>query len=151
MSIVHPVLPGARVLDLFAGTGALGLEALSRGAAFVDFVEDSARTIRTLEANIEALDARDRCDVHREDAVRFVARLSHGAKGASDGSAERTPYDVAFADPPYRKGLALSVAEGWLAAPFATIFGIEHEASLALPGAHDVRRYGDTAITLYRL
>jgi len=142
MSIVHPVLPGARVLDLFAGTGALGLEALSRGAAFVDFVEDSARTIRTLDANIAALDTGGRCAVHRDDACRFVGRLG--------GDTGRMPYDVAFADPPYRKGLALAVAEGWLAAPFATIFGIEHEASLALPGAHDVRRYGDTAITLYR-
>ena len=130
------------MLDLFAGTGALGLEALSRGADFVDFVEDAIRTIGTLEANIASLGANDRCAVHRDDAVRFVGRLPR-----HDG---RMPYDVAFADPPYRKGLALAVAECWLATPFAAIFGIEHEASLELPGAHDVRRYGDTAITLYR-
>jgi 16S rRNA G966 N2-methylase RsmD len=59
-------------------------------------------------------------------------------------------WDVAFADPPYRQGVALALAERWLAAPFATIFGVEHEAELTLPGAADRRVYGDTAITIYR-
>ena len=71
MSIVHPVLVGARVLDLFAGTGALGLESLSRGAAFVDFVEFLPRTIQALDDNISVLGARERCAVHRADAIAF--------------------------------------------------------------------------------
>ncbi|MCX5766868.1 MAG: 16S rRNA (guanine(966)-N(2))-methyltransferase RsmD [Gemmatimonadetes bacterium] len=142
MSIVQHELPDARVLDLFAGTGALGLEALSRGARWVDFVEADARTLRVLLSNVEGLEAGSRCATHRGDALRFAERL-------------RTPdgvraYDVCFADPPYRLGLAAQVAECWLAAPFATIFGVEHEARATLPDGGDVRRYGDSAITIYR-
>lgn len=154
MSIVHPVLAGARVLDLFAGTGALGLEALSRGADFVDFVEQSPSTIRTLDANIAALGAGDRCAVHRDDAVLFAGRVgratSAGLGQTADLTAPGRPYDVAFADPPYHTDLAIAVAREWLEAPFATILGIEHEATLTLPSSHDVRRYGDTAVTFYR-
>jgi 16S rRNA (guanine966-N2)-methyltransferase len=139
MSIVHPRLPGARVLDLFAGTGALGLEALSRGAAFVDFVEKSSRTARVLRENVEALGAGDRCEVHVDDALRFIARRP------SDAPA----YDIAFADPPYRTGDAQAIAEAWLARPFATLLGVEHEATRTLPRGDDVRRYGDTGVTLY--
>lgn len=140
MSIVHPILVDARVLDLFAGTGALGLEALSRGAAWADFVELSPRTARNLEENIEALGAAARCKVMLTDAVGFAANL------AKTG----TRYEVAFADPPYNKGVAVAVAGLWLAAPFATIFGVEHEATVPLPAGGDTRRYGDTAITIYR-
>ena len=140
MSIVHPVLPGARVLDLFAGTGALGLEALSRGASFVDFVEQSLPTLNTLGENVAALDAGARCAIHRADAVAWAARLARAG----------TTYDVAFADPPYHGDLAVAVARLWLDAPFAAIFGVEHEATTALPEGGDMRRYGDTAITIYR-
>jgi 16S rRNA (guanine966-N2)-methyltransferase len=142
MSIVHGSLPGARVLDLCAGSGALGLEALSRGARFADFVEDDARTIRVLESNVALLGAVERCRIHRADAEKFA------------GSARTEPYDVAFADPPYRQGLALALAKLWLDEPFATIFGVEHEARLAMPDGGspaDTRRYGETAITFYRL
>ena len=139
MSIVQGAIPGARALDLFAGSGALGLEALSRGAAFVDFVEEDARTIRALQANIAALGAADRCAVHRGDALPFARRLH-----------DRAPYDLCFADPPYRLGLAARVAECWIAAPFAAILGVEHEARETLPAGGDTRRYGDTAITFYR-
>lgn len=141
MSIIHMRLPGARVLDLFAGTGALGLESLSRGAAFADFVEQSERTVMTLEENVAALGAGERCAIHRADAVAWVARLA--------GAGSR--YDVAFADPPYHQDLAATVARLWLGAPFAAIFGVEHEATTTLPEGGDVRRYGDTAITIYRL
>ena len=142
MSIVHGSLPDARVLDLCAGSGALGLEALSRGARFVDFVESDPRTIRVLESNVALLGAVERCKVHNGDAVKF----------AQSASAES--YDVAFADPPYRQGLAVTLAKLWLAEPFATIFGVEHEARLAMPDGGspaDTRRYGATAITFYRL
>lgn len=146
MSIVLPVIDGARVADLCAGSGALGLEALSRGAAHCEFVERDAATLRTLRENLAALGAGSRATVHREDAVAFVA--------ADPAAAPR--WDLAFADPPYREGTAEALAARWLSAPFATTFGVEHEASLVLPppaaGATSERRvYGDTAITIYRL
>ncbi len=141
MSIVHPYLAGATVLDLCAGTGALGLEALSRGAKFVDFVEMATRTGRVLKENIHTLHAGSRCAVHEDDALRFLKKLTRS--GA-------LPYDVAFADPPYRLGLAEAIAAHWIAHPFATVLGVEHEAKLELPGVHDTRRYGDTAVTFYR-
>jgi 16S rRNA (guanine966-N2)-methyltransferase len=142
MSIVHPYLPGARVLDLCAGTGALGLEALSRGAASADFVEDSARTIRVLESNIATLGAGSRAAVHQYDALKFIGKLARS--GA-------TPYDVAFADPPWRSDLALAIANLWIDHPFANLLGVEHESKTVLPGSSDVRRYGDTAVTFYRV
>jgi 16S rRNA (guanine966-N2)-methyltransferase len=139
MSIVQMELPGARALDLFAGSGALGLEALSRGASFVDLVEEDARTLRVLQANVDALGAGDRCSIHRADAIAFAKRLH-----------DRAPYDLCFADPPYRLGLAVRLAQCWIETPFATIFGVEHEARESLPAGGDTRRYGDTAITFYR-
>jgi 16S rRNA (guanine966-N2)-methyltransferase len=139
MSIVGPWLPGARVLDLFAGSGALGLEALSRGADRAEFVEQDPRSLRTLAENLAALGAADAAVVHRGDALRFIAPLAAGA------------YDVAFADPPYGKELAAAVAERWLTVPFAAILGVEHGSREAMPGDGDVRRYGDTAITFYGL
>lgn len=138
MSIVNRHLPGARVLDLFAGSGALGLEAISRGAESADFVELSARSLTALHANAEALGAGDRARIHRGDATRFIESLGAGA------------YDVAFADPPYRLGLAERVAARWLAVPFATLLGVEHASREAMPAGGDTRRYGDTAITFYR-
>lgn len=138
MSILQAEIPGARVLDLFAGSGALGLEALSRGAVHADFVELGARSLAALRANIAALDAGGAAGVHRGDAVRFAERLPARA------------YDIAFADPPYRMGLAARVAEQWLAVPFAATFVVEHDAREPLPGASDERRYGDTVLSIYR-
>ena len=138
MSIVHGALPDARVLDLFAGSGALGLEALSRGARHVDFVESGARSLSALRDNVEGLDAGERVTVHRGDAVRFAAQLDAAA------------FDVAFADPPYRLGLADDIARLWLQKPFARILGIEHEKAVHLPDTDDRRTYGDTVVTFYR-
>jgi 16S rRNA (guanine966-N2)-methyltransferase len=137
MSIVQPSLVDAHVLDLFAGSGALGLEALSRGAARTDFVEVSAAGVRAIRENAELLGASDTISIHRGDAMRFIEKLQDGA------------FDVAFADPPYGHGLATAVAERWLAVPFATVLGIEHDVRETLPDA-DMRRYGSTAISFYR-
>ncbi|MFI5233402.1 MAG: 16S rRNA (guanine(966)-N(2))-methyltransferase RsmD [Gemmatimonadales bacterium] len=143
MSMVHTDLPGARVLDLFSGSGALGLEALSRGAEHVDFVESDPAAFRVLSENIAVLGAGDRCAAHREDAVKYVLRMA-------DGSGEAAAYDVAFADPPYRKNLAAELAGRWLNRPFATIFGVEHASSESVPAGGDTRRYGDTSVTIFR-
>ena len=138
MSIVRHSIPDARVLDLFSGSGALGLEALSRGAATADFVEVSVTSLRTIHENVEALGA-ENAVVRRGDALRFIEGLEPNA------------YDLAFADPPYKLGLAQKVAERWLAVPFAAVIGIEHGAREAMPEGGDTRRYGDTAITFYGL
>jgi len=135
---VNPWLAGARVVDLFAGSGALGLEALSRGAAAVDFVEIAPKSLAAIRANAEALGAGDAAVIHRADAMRFVESLEPHA------------YDVAFADPPYDLGLAPKLAERWMETPFADILGIEHRVTEHLPGEGDRRRYGNTAITFYR-
>jgi 16S rRNA (guanine966-N2)-methyltransferase len=138
MSIVAPALPDARVLDLFAGSGALGIEAVSRGAALADLVEIAPASLRAIQNNIESLGAGDTVNVHRKDALRFLEGLEAGA------------YDVAFADPPYDLGLATAVAERWLAVPFASVLGIEHRRGEQLPGDGDRRQYGQTAITFFR-
>ena len=138
MSIVQPWLPEARVLDLFAGSGALGIEAVSRGAAHADLVERAAPSLRVIEANLEALGAGDLVRVHRADALRFLDDLEPHA------------YDVAFADPPYDQGLAAQVAERWLEVPFADVIGIEHRAFEPMPEGGEMRRYGGTAVTFYR-
>jgi 16S rRNA (guanine966-N2)-methyltransferase len=139
MSIVHPFLQNATVLDLFAGTGALGLEALSRGAYHVDFVEKNASVLRVLRDNVAALDAASGCTVVRSEGLAFLRKVPAAR------------YHVAFADPPYRLGLAEQVAEQWLEVPFADILGIEHERKAELPAGGETRDYGDTAITFYGL
>lgn len=137
MSIVQPDLAGARVLDLFAGSGALGLEALSRGAASAVFVESAPKSFAALVENAKTLGAGDRAILHRADATKFAARLGAGE------------FDVAFADPPYRMGLAEGIAALWIATPFARIIGIEHERGVMLAGA-DRRTYGDTVVSFFR-
>ena len=139
MSIVGASIRDARVLDLFAGSGALGLEALSRGARSADFVEVSPRSLKALRANVESLGADDRVAIHRGDAARYAAALGPHA------------YDVAFADPPYGHALAAEIATLWLRTPFAALIGIEHSVRDEMPAGGDTRRYGDTAITFYRV
>lgn len=138
MSIVQRDLPHASVLDLFAGSGALGLEALSRGARRAEFVDSSAPSLRVVRENAAALGAGDAAVFTKADAMRFVATLAAGA------------YDLAFADPPYRRGLAARLGERWLAVPFARVLGVEHERGEVLPGTPDTRTYGTVAVSLYR-
>jgi 16S rRNA (guanine966-N2)-methyltransferase len=138
MSIINPELPGARVLDLFAGSGALGLESLSRGAEITHFVENAARSLATIEANVGALGAGPKAVIHRADALKYL-----------DALGDET-FDVAFADPPYDKGLATEVAKRWLERPFASVLGIEHRRDERLPGSEDRRQYGGTVITFFR-
>lgn len=139
MSMVHPELPGARVLDLYAGSGALGLEALSRGAAFADFVELAPASLRAIRENAAMLGALPQMRIHRAEALRFAQKLEAGE------------YDVAFADPPYNLGMAPRLAAHWLRVPFARVLGIEHDAHEALPEGGETRVYGGTAVTLYRV
>jgi len=138
LSIVAHDIPDARVLDLFAGSGALGLEALSRGAASVEFVESDPAAVRLITRNVEGLGAADASYIRRGDAVAFVADLAEGA------------YDVAFADPPYALDAAARVAQRWCDVPFAEVLGIEHASGTPMPAGGQTRRYGITSITFYR-
>lgn len=139
----NPV-PGARVLDLFAGTGALGLEALSRGAARVAFVDEGARSRALLRTNIEKMRAMGTTDVWRRDTTKLGPNRGAG-------------YGLIFLDPPYGMGLgeraiASALEGGWIA-PGATIVW-EENAPPALPAPliqTDQRRYGDTWVTLARM
>ena len=137
MSILAPELDGARVLDLFAGSGALGLEALSRGAAMATFVELNAPSLDALRANIEALGVGGRVTVHRGDALRFAEGLPEGA------------FDVTFADPPYTNDAADRLVALFRRHAFARILSVEHPAGRRVEG-DETRRYGDTAVTFCR-
>ncbi|MFL5527229.1 MAG: 16S rRNA (guanine(966)-N(2))-methyltransferase RsmD [Gemmatimonadaceae bacterium] len=138
MSILQLDLPEARVLDLYAGSGALGLEALSRGAVSADFVEKDPTSLRALQENIAALGAGSLATVHRKSVLPFAEQLS-----ALD-------YDVAFADPPYASGEAAKLADQWFRVPFSRVLSIEHAATDAMPDGGVTRKYGTTAITFYR-
>jgi 16S rRNA (guanine966-N2)-methyltransferase len=138
MSILQPGLPDARFLDLFAGSGGLGLEALSRGARHATFVERGGPALRTLRSNIEKLGAGDQTTVVRGDALTFA-----------EGTDAR--FDIAVADPPYGSGEASALADLFLRHPFATVLWIEHRVTDPLPTHEDAetRRYGDTLLTRY--
>lgn len=136
-------LAGLRVLDLFAGTGALGLEAFSRGAAQVAFVDDGVTARALLRRNIEKTRAMGATDVWRRDATRLG--VNRGAK-----------FDLVFLDPPYGKSLgeaamASAIEGGWLA-PNAMIVWEESQAPVLPAGFTqlDQRRYGDTIVTMAR-
>ena len=137
-------LAGARVLDLFAGTGALGLEALSRGAAFAVFVEERADARALIRDNIEALGLLGRTKILRRDATRL------GEIGSGK------PFDLVFADPPYGKGLAERAlagarAGGWLAERALVVVEESAAAAFAPVGGFALlqsRSYGDTVIHL---
>lgn len=137
---------GLRTLDLYAGTGAFGLEALSRGAASADFVELDERRCREIKKALEDLGFAGRGRVHRGDALKVAERL--------EGE-----FDLVFADPPYAmvpfSDLFERLHRRRLMAPNAIAF-LEHSARTVLPdelpGARltDSRKYGDAAVSVYR-
>jgi 16S rRNA (guanine(966)-N(2))-methyltransferase RsmD len=142
-SILDDRIREARVLDLFAGSGALGLEALSRGAALATFVDTDPKAIAAVKANLDALKAV--AEVRRNDALRFLSAAP--ARGAQ--------YDLVFLDPPYRlaERLAPSLSEALpavLAPGAVAVAESDRRAPLALDlPLQDERRYGDTLIRIY--
>ncbi|HEX7025051.1 MAG TPA: 16S rRNA (guanine(966)-N(2))-methyltransferase RsmD [Gemmatimonadales bacterium] len=134
MSILGSRLQGARVLDLFSGSGALGLEALSRGAESATFVELARASLEAIHANIEALGLGGRTTVHRGDAMAFVSRLPPGA------------FDLALADPPFSLSLAPRLVAAFRERPFARLLAVEHSIRED-PAGDETRRYGDIALT----
>ncbi|MFV1441484.1 MULTISPECIES: 16S rRNA (guanine(966)-N(2))-methyltransferase RsmD [unclassified Phaeobacter] len=132
---------GARVLDLFAGTGALGLEALSRGAAEAVFVDDGRVSQGLITKNIDLLRIKDRARLIRRDVTRLPVN-------------DAAPYDVVFLDPPYgkslgQKALAAVTKGGWLAEEALVVW--EESSPMQPPEGftlHDSRKYGDTHVSL---
>lgn len=133
-SILGDRLVGADVLDLYAGSGALGLEALSRGARHVDFVEWGRASLAVMQRNVADLDVEQRVTIHRTEVFRFL-------KGRGDRMV-----DIAFADPPYQSDEARRLVSTFRAQPFARILGVEHRSSVPLEGDTS-RRYGGAALT----
>ncbi len=138
MELLADDLEDARVLDLFAGTGAVGLEALSRGAASADFVENHPSALHALKANVAAMRAPGRIRVFKKDVLAFLERVEPGA------------YGVAFADPPYASTLAERVVKLWLEAPFAAVLAVEHDPTRPLPGRGRGHALGDSVLTIFR-
>lgn len=139
--LLGPLAPGARVLDLFAGSGALGIEALSRGASHATFVEKRRDALRTLRANLDSLGLSGRSEVLPGDVMR-----------SSIWSAE--PFDLVLADPPYTAAADDVVRRvGPILAP-GGVFVLECSSRTSVPTSETLavwksRRYGETQITLY--
>ena len=136
---LQPHLEAARILDLFAGSGALGLEALSRGAATADFVETRPASLHSLRANIAALRLRDRTRVFKRDALEFASRL------------EPDSYAIVFADPPYESRMLDRLIDLWRERGFSAILTVEHAAEHPLPAGGRRHLFDTTAVTTYRL
>lgn len=128
---------GARVLDLFAGTGALGLEALSRGARSADFVECEPDSLYALRANIASLRLREQTRVFKRDAIPYAAALGPDS------------YDIAFMDPPYGSRKLDRVLESWRQSRFAPILAVEHARAHEVPAGARRRVFGETAVTVF--
>lgn len=131
---------GAVVVDLFAGSGALGLEALSRGAGHVTFVDLSRGALRVLRANIELLGAGEVTRVVRADAIAYTKRM------------RREEIDLVLADPPYGRGLAGRLLDRYRERPFAGALWVEHRSGEESPPGSGFRLrhrvYGDTTLTI---
>ncbi len=138
LDLVTADVAKARVLDLFAGTGALGLEAISRGALSADFVEFRPASLHALRANIAALRLRERTRIFKRDAIPFAAALRADS------------YDIAFADPPYGSKMLDMVLESWRATRFSRIFVVEHAATHEMPPGASRRTIEETSVTVYR-
>jgi 16S rRNA (guanine966-N2)-methyltransferase len=138
MELLAADLADARILDLFAGTGALGLEALSRGAKTADFVETRPSSLHALRANVALLRARERTRIFKKDALPFAAAL------VADS------YDIAFVDPPYASKMLDRVIDTWRANGFSRILVAEHASSHELPKAAKLRRFDDTSVSVFR-
>lgn len=143
--ILGPTLEGVRVLDLFAGSGALGIEALSRGAAETVFVESSREACGVILENLTAAGLRGRGDVRRRDADRFVGRPA------------TAPFDLAFLDPPYARGLRFVArilgklgSGGWIRTGGTVVVEAASGSVEWPPGFRETRtrRFGRTQLTI---
>ncbi len=139
-------IEGSRAVDLFAGTGAMGLEALSRGARYCLFIDDSADARALIRENVEALGLTGATKIWRRDAAKL---------GALD---TLSPFGLAFLDPPYRKGLLTPALSGlrdglWLTSPALVIAESAEDETIPSPQGFetlDERIYGDTRVAFLK-
>ena len=144
-NMVGPLIDGARVLDLFAGSGALGIEALSRGAAEVTFVDREPRGLAILRQNLDALGFKERAQVVRSDVVRWLEASPDAVKAAG----------VVFLDPPYEDVVLDRALKALDSAACDAVVVAEHSRRQTLPALTHLRvdrerRYGDTVVTVLR-
>jgi 16S rRNA (guanine966-N2)-methyltransferase len=136
--LLGKALTGSRVVDLFAGSGALGLEAISRGARSCDFVEFRPSSIHAIKANIAALKLRERARLFKRDAIPYAEKLGPNS------------YDIAFADPPYESRILDRIVRGWQERRFSRVLVVEHAKSHELPRGAERKVFEETVVTLYR-
>ena len=146
-NMIGPKIPGSRVLDLFAGTGSLGLEAISRGAEYAVFVEKNAVSVKTLNENIWLLNIREDCEIIMADAVDALSRLD----------AKNITFDIVFVDPPYWENLykkVLSALAGYDIIKNGGLVIFEHPSDIDIDkDKHSFvpiknKRYGSTSISI---
>lgn len=145
---------GLGVLDLFAGSGSLAFEAVSRGAEFATLVEDSAHAVAVLEENISALDLGARAGIVRKDVMRFL----RSRQQAAAGQGSQPVYSMVFIDPPYKLDclgpvLQLLSGRGWLAPSAIIVAEIEKHARIPNPASLEFiseRLFGQTRLCLWR-
>ncbi len=135
MTLIAARLAGARLLDLFAGSGALGLEAMSRGAKSCDFVENHPSALHALKGNVAKLRLRERTRIFKRDAIPFVAKLPPHS------------YDIAFADPPYGSKKLDRICAHWQAVPFSRVLVLEYAADHPIELAGPTVRVEDSIVT----
>ena len=149
---LQTAIPDARVVDLFAGSGALGFEALSRGAEHVVFIEESRSVASLIARNAQTLGVEDRMTLIGDSVDRALSRLL-----------QAVPYDVIMADPPYGKGWELTLLQDWpwdrlltLGGYFCIEWGIQKTDENGLPNQIQClekvreKNYGDSMLTTYR-
>ena len=134
MMLLEDDLEGASILELFAGSGAVGIEALSRGAKSCDFVENNPSALHALKANIASLKAKDRTRLFKKDAIPFVGQI------------DKIAYDIALADPPYGSRKLDRVVKQWVELPFSNIFAFEHSPEHVLPVRGKSKTVGDSVV-----
>jgi 16S rRNA (guanine966-N2)-methyltransferase len=149
-AIVEPDLAGASVLDLFAGSGAAGIEALSRGAASATFVENDPAAVATIRANVAGAAVADRAEIVRDDVVRWLGR-----------SASRGSFELVIVDPPYAETELLAQTLAALGEPDAPLASTARVVAkhfwrdrppnrVGMLAAERERRFGETSLTFYR-
>ncbi len=142
---ILPDVEGMQVLDLFAGSGALGIEALSRGAAHATFIDHAKPALGAIRGNLHELDLEARSTVLAGDAVALAAR-----------HVPASPWQLVFVDPPYRSDLAVRAVQTLAHLAPEAVIVIEHDRRNAPPDGlgsllrTDQRRYGDTLVSFYR-
>ena len=150
-SILHPLIPGTRWLDLFAGTGQVGIEALSRGAAEVVFVDAARPAIRTIYDNLQATKLAEHAHVHQGDSFAYLQRLA---------TATAVPFDLIYIAPPQYKRLWVQAlqqvdthAQACLNPGGLVVVQIDPQEAEAIPTTrlhlYDERRYGRTLFYFY--